>query len=165
MDKTNALRLLEKHGIAFEPIVYRFDEADLSVSRIAQLNALPEAQIFKTLVVRGDRMGPLVALIPGHSTLSFKLLAKASGNRKMCMVAPDQLQALTGYVRGGCSPLGMCRPLPVFVDRQALTWPRIYINGGRKGLLLLLSPEALVRLTQATVASLSVRMKRPKKPS
>ncbi len=159
------MRLLEKHGIAFEPIPYHFDEADLSVCRIAQLNALPEARIFKTLVVRGDRTGPLVALIAGHCALSFKRLAKLSGNRRMCLVSPDQLQALTGYVRGGCSPLGMRRNLPVFIDRQALAWTHIYVNGGRKGLLLRLSPEALIRLTRATVASIGVSAKRPKPPS
>lgn len=152
MTKTNAMRLLEQHGIAYEAVPYRYDESDLSVQRIAELNALPEARIFKTLVAKGDRSGALVAVVPGHATLSFKLLAKASGNKKMRMARPDELPALTGYVRGGCSPLGMRRALPVFVDAAALDHPRIYINGGKKGLLLLLDPHDLIRLTGAAVA-------------
>ncbi|RMD72289.1 MAG: Cys-tRNA(Pro) deacylase [Bacteroidetes bacterium] len=152
MDKTNAMRLLEKHGIAYDAVPYRYDEADLSVARIAALNDLPEARIFKTLVVRGDKSGPVLAVIPGDASLSFKKLAQASGNRKMRMAPPDELPALTGYVRGGCSPLGTRRALPVFIDAAALDHPRIYVNGGRKGLLLHLAPDALIRLTGATVA-------------
>ncbi len=151
MTKTNAMRLLEQHGIAFEAVPYRYDEADLSVQRIAALNGLPEERIFKTLVAKGDRSGPLVAVIPGHASLSFKLLARASGNRKVRMARPDELPALTGYVRGGCSPLGMRRALPVCVDVAALNHPRIYINGGKKGLLLLLDPRDLIRLTGTAV--------------
>ncbi len=151
MTKTNAMRLLEQHGIAFEAVPYRYDESDLSVQRIAALNGLPEERIFKTLVTKGDRSGPLVAVIPGHATLSFKLLARASGNRKVRMAHPDELPSLTGYVRGGCSPVGIRRALPVFVDAAAMAHPTIYINGGKKGLLLHLNPNDLIQLTGATV--------------
>jgi Cys-tRNA(Pro)/Cys-tRNA(Cys) deacylase len=153
--KTNAIRILERQGIAFETTPYAYDaEAGLSVALIAQANGLPLERIYKTLVAKGDKNGLAVALVPGDSELDFKALAKASGNKKMTLVPVKDIQPLTGYIRGGCSPIGMKKDYPVFIDDSAQEHEQIYVNAGQRGLLLLLRPSDLQQATQGTFVAL-----------
>jgi Cys-tRNA(Pro)/Cys-tRNA(Cys) deacylase len=154
--KTNAIRILERQGIAFETAAYTYDaEEGLSVALIAQANGLPLERIFKTLVAKGDKTGLAVALVPGDSELDFKALAKASGNKKMALVPVKDIQPLTGYIRGGCSPIGMKKDYPVFIDASALEHEQIYVNAGQRGLLLLLRPSDLQLATLGTFVALA----------
>jgi Cys-tRNA(Pro)/Cys-tRNA(Cys) deacylase len=154
--KTNAIRILERQGIAFETAAYTYDaEEGLSVALIAQANGLPLERIFKTLVAKGDKTGLAVALVPGDSELDFKALAKASGNKKMALVPVKDIQPLTGYIRGGCSPIGMKKDYPVFIDASALEHEQIYVNSGQRGLLLLLRPSDLQLATLGTFVALA----------
>jgi Cys-tRNA(Pro)/Cys-tRNA(Cys) deacylase len=154
MKKTNAVRLLDREGVAYELIEYAYDEADLSAPQIAAENNLPVEAVYKTLVLKGDRNGPLVAVIPGDRSLDMKALAKASGNKKVAMVPVKDIPGLTGYIRGGCSPLGMKKDFPVFLEASALDLPQILVNAGQRGLLMKLQPEALQRVARARVERL-----------
>ena len=154
--KTNAIRILERQGIAFETAAYTYDaEEGLSVALIAQANGLPLERIFKTLVAKGDKTGLAVALVPGDSELDFKALAKASGNKKMALVPVKDIQPLTGYIRGGCSPIGMKKDYPVFIDASAQEHEQIYVNAGQRGLLLLLRPSDLQQATRGAFVALA----------
>ena len=153
--KTNALRLLDAQKARYETVEYHYDADDLSVEHIAKDNGLPLARIFKTLVAKGDKNGVAVAVVPGHKNLDFKALAKASGNKKMALVAVKDIQSLTGYIRGGCSPIGMKKDYPVYLDTSALAYDVIYVNAGQRGLLVGLSPEALRRATAAVVREIA----------
>ena len=153
--KTNALRLLDAQKARYETVEYHYDADDLSVEHIAKDNGLPLARIFKTLVAKGDKNGVAVAVVPGHKNLDFKALAKASGNKKMALVAVKDIQSLTGYIRGGCSPIGMKKDYPVYLDTSALAYDVIYVNAGQRGLLVGLSPEALRRATGAVVREIA----------
>jgi len=150
MKKTNALRQLAKHKIPFDIINYQYDPENLSVEKIANENGLILQQIYKTLVVKGDKTGIVVALIAGHQSLSLKKLAKYSSNKKMALTAVKDLQALTGYIRGGCSPIGMKKQYPIYIDEMAKTQEKIYVNAGTRGILFGCSPEALKELCKAT---------------
>ncbi len=147
MSKTNAIRLLEAQGIGYEQVEYTYDVEDLSVQKIAADLGLPVAQVFKTLVARGDKTGVLVAVIPGDTELDYKLIAKASGNKKVALVHMKELLGLTGYIRGGCSPLGMKKHYPVYIHASAQNWDKIFINAGKRGLLIGVKPEELREVT------------------
>ncbi|MCO6477280.1 MAG: Cys-tRNA(Pro) deacylase [Phaeodactylibacter sp.] len=153
--KTNALRLLDAQKAYYETVEYRYDTDDLSVEHIAEDNGLHLERIFKTLVAKGDKNGVAVAVVPGHKNLDLKALAKASGNKKMALAPVKDIQALTGYIRGGCSPIGMRKDYPVYLDTSALAYDVIYVNAGQRGLLVGLSPEALRRATDAVAAEIS----------
>ncbi|MCB0551623.1 MAG: Cys-tRNA(Pro) deacylase [Phaeodactylibacter sp.] len=153
--KTNALRLLDAQKARYETVEYHYDADDLSVEHIAKDNGLPLARIFKTLVAKGDKNGVAVAVVPGHKNLDFKALAKASGNKKMALVPVKDIQGLTGYIRGGCSPIGMKKDYPVYLDISALDYEAIYVNAGQRGLLVGLSPEALRQATGAVVENIA----------
>lgn len=153
--KTNALRLLDAQKVYYEMVEYQYDADDLSVENIAEDNGLHLERIFKTLVAKGDRNGVAVAVVPGHKNLNFKALAEASGNKKMTLAPVKDIQGLTGYIRGGCSPIGMKKNYPVYLDTSALAYDVIYVNAGQRGLLVGLSPEALRRATEAVVAEIS----------
>lgn len=155
MKKTNAVRLLDREGGAYELIEYAYDETDLSVPQIAAGNNLPVEAVYKTLVLKGDRSGPIVAVIPGDRSLDMKALAKASDNKKVAMVPVKDIPGLTGYVRGGCSPLGMKKDFPVFLEALALELPQILVNAGQRGLLIKLQPEVLQRVARARVVEIS----------
>lgn len=155
MKKTNAVRLLDREGVAYELIEYTYDEADLSVPQIAAGNNLPVEAVYKTLVLKGDRSGPIVAVIPGDRSLDMKALAKASDNKKVAMVPVKDIPGLTGYIRGGCSPLGMKKDFPVFLDASALELPQILVNAGQRGLLIKLQPEVLQRVARVRVVEIS----------
>lgn len=145
--KTNALRLLEAASVTYHTLSYTYQEDDLSLDKIAADNNLSISQVFKTLVTKGDKTGIVIAVISGDSMLDLKYLAKASGNKKMALVPVKDLQKETGYIRGGCSPIGMKRPFPVFLEEKALMFETIYINAGTRGLLLAVAPSDLLEIT------------------
>jgi Cys-tRNA(Pro)/Cys-tRNA(Cys) deacylase len=153
--KTNATRILERLGIAFEVREYVVDLDDLSAEKVAHDIGMPPEQVFKTLVVRGDRNGVFVAVIPGSAELDLKAAARLSGNRKVEMAALKDVQPLTGYVRGGVTALACKKDYPVYVDEQMTLYERIAVSAGARGQQLVLAPADYLRATKATVGPLS----------
>ena len=153
--KTNAARILDGLGINYEVKTYEVDESDLSAVHVAQVSGLDIGMIFKTLVARGDKTGIIMAVIGGGEELDLKALAKASGNKSVEMIALKELLPLTGYVRGGCSPLGAKKNYPVYLDSRALTLDKISISAGLRGMQIVLSPQDLIKATNATTAKLT----------
>lgn len=152
--KTNAARILDKLKIPYEIKTYEVDEDDLSAVHVAETAGLDVSTVFKTLVTRGDKSGVIMAVIGGADEINLKNLAKASGNKSVEMIALKELLPLTGYVRGGCSPLGAKKDYPVYLDSRALKHEKISISAGQRGMQLILSPQDLVKATNATVADL-----------
>ena len=134
---------------------YEVDEADLSAPHVADAIGMPPEQVFKTLVVRGDRNGVLLACIPANSELDLKALASASGNKKVELVAVKEVLGLTGYIRGGVSPIGAKKPYPLYLDETAELWDVISVSAGLRGLQMLLSPADLARITIAGIAAIA----------
>ena len=153
--KTNAVRILDGLGIDYEIKTYEVDESDLSAVHVAQISGLDINMIFKTLVVRGDKSGIIMAVIGGNEELNLKALARASGNKSAEMIALKELLPLTGYIRGGCSPLGARKNYPVYLDERALTLKKISISAGLRGMQIILSPQDLIKATNATIAKLT----------
>ena len=153
--KTNAARLLDTLGISYEIKEYEVDEEDLSAVHVAQSVGMPIEMVFKTLVARGDKTGVLMAVIPGGAELDLKALAAASGNKRVEMVHLKEVFALTGYVRGGCSPLGAKKAYPVYLDKHAETQERIAVSAGKRGEQILLAPSDLIRAAKAAVAEIA----------
>lgn len=153
--KTNAARLLDSLNISYELHPYELDESDLSATHIAELNHFDVDALFKTLVLRGDKTGVLVACLPGNQEVNLKALAAASSNKKVEMVPKKEVQGLTGYVRGGVSPLGMKKPHPVYVDESALKHALVMINAGHKGMLMEMAPADLIQAVDAQVIALT----------
>jgi Cys-tRNA(Pro)/Cys-tRNA(Cys) deacylase len=147
--KTNAARLLDRAGVHYELREYPVDENDLSAVHVAEAVGLPPAQVFKTLVARGDRSGVLLACIPGNMELDLKALAAASGNKKTELAPLKDVLSLTGYVRGGVSPLGTRKLYPLYLDSSAENWPVISVSAGLRGLQMLLAPDDLARTASA----------------
>jgi Cys-tRNA(Pro)/Cys-tRNA(Cys) deacylase len=154
LEKTNAIRLLEAEGIDFDVRTYAVDEDDLSAAHAAEAAGLDPDTVFKTIVLRGERIGPFVCVIPGPYETDLKKAAKAAGDKAASPLPLKELEPLTGYIRGGCSPLGMKKKLPTFIDETALVFDRISVSAGRRGLQVLLSPEELARMAQAQFADL-----------
>ena len=152
--KTNAARILDKLGIDYEIKTYEVDETDLSAVHVAQVVGMDIKTVFKTLVTRGDKTGVIMAVIGGADEINLKSLAKASGNKSVEMIALKELLPLTGYVRGGCSPLGAKKNYPVFIDSRALDQEKISVSAGQRGMQIILSPKDLVTAANATVADL-----------
>ena len=144
MIKTNAARLLDAAGIHYELIPYEYTEEDLSAQHVAAELGEDIDQVFKTLVLRGDRTGCFVCVIPGDFEVDLKVAARISGNKSCEMLHLKELLPTTGYIRGGCSPIGMKKPLPTFVHESALLYDYIYISAGQRGLQLKLSPQDLI---------------------
>ena len=157
--KTNACRILEQMGIAYRTLEYEVDESDLSAEHVAAQVGLPVEQVFKTLVVRGDRNGLAVAVIPGNYELDFKALARLTGDRKVEMIHLKELQPLTGYIRGGCTALGMKKDYPVFVDETIEVWDEVSISAGQRGLQIILAPADYLRATGAVTGEISQEKK------
>ena len=151
MKKTNAARLLDAKSIDYDLAEYEVDENDLSATTLAKKLGQDVEQIFKTLVLRGDKTGVLVAVIPGNAEVDLKKAAKVSGNKNCAMVLQKELLGLTGYIRGGCSPLGMKKPYPIYIHETCQLFDQIYISAGQRGLQLKLNPEDLIRMTDAEV--------------
>ena len=157
MQKTNAMRRLDAARIAYETLTYTVDENDLSGIHIAEQLQFPPERMFKTLVAKGDKTGPLVFCIPVAEELDLKAAAALTGNKRIEMVHVKDLLSLTGYVRGGCSPIGMKKTFPTYVDESALSYDRITVSSGAKGTQLLLDREALLQFIQAKTAPLTVK--------
>jgi len=154
LKKTNAARILDKLKITYKLIAYPVDENDLSAVHVAQLTGIPVEQLFKTIVLRGDKTGLFVCIVPGDEEVYLKHVASLSGNKKADPVSVKELLPLTGYIRGGCSPIGMKKVYPTFLHTSALNYPFIYISAGERGLQLRLSPDDLQRAIHLTVESL-----------
>lgn len=152
--KTNAARQLDELDIAYELIPYQADEEDLSAVHVAQTLGQNIEQVYKTLVLRGDKTGFFVCVIPGAAELDLKLAAKASGNKSCEMLAVKELMPVTGYVRGGCSPLGMKKQFPAFIHEDCILWDFIYVSAGRRGLQIKINPQDLLQAAQAQAAPL-----------
>lgn len=152
--KTNAARILDNLKISYDIKTYEVDLDDLSAIHVAESTGMDVKMVFKTLVCRGDKNGILMACIPGDGELDFKALAKVSGNKSVEMVALKEVLGLTGYVRGGCSPLGAKKNYPVYLDESANNFEAIAISAGIRGQQLILSPNDLVKAVDATVAKL-----------
>ena len=149
--KTNAARLLDAAGIAYELVPYEVDEEHLEASHVAEQLGEDLDQVFKTLVLRGDRTGLFVCVMPGSLEVDLKVAARISGNKSCEMIHVKELLPSTGYIRGGCSPIGMKKPLPTFLHESALLYDTIYISAGVRGLQLRLAPDDLIRLTGAGI--------------
>ncbi len=153
MNKTNAIRILEKAAISYELREYDLGDGALTAEGVAEvLNIKPE-RIFKTLILRGDRSGPMIALTPAGTEINVRALAKASGDKRVEMAPLCDVRALTGYERGAVTPLGITRSYPVFIDETVELWDTVGISGGKKGLEILLAPSDLLRVTKATKAN------------
>lgn len=153
--KTNAARLLDGAGIEYELVSHDVDESDLSAERVAELLGVEVSELYKTLVLNGDRSGILVALVSGDDELDLKKVAKASKNKRVSMLPLRQLEQVTGYVRGGCSPIGMKHTFPLYIDSSCEGREQIFVNAGSRGLQLRLNPQQLVDYLSATVAELT----------
>lgn len=151
-EKTNAARLLDKAGIAYRLIPYEFDENDLAAQHVADSLGQDIARVFKTLVLHGDRSGYLVCVIPGNAEVNLKALAKVSGNKKVEMIPMKDLLGVTGYIRGGCSPVGMKKRFPTYFHTTALDHETIYVSAGVRGLQIEIAPAELISFTGAQVA-------------
>ena len=152
--KTNAVRLIEQAGIPCREAFYEYDEKDLSGVHAAEALGIPAEQVFKTLVARGERNGIHVFCIPVCCELDLKKAAKAAGDKNMELVAVKELLALTGYIRGGCSPVGMRKHYPTFLDETCELWDEIAVSAGERGHQVLLPPLALADLVNASLADI-----------
>jgi Cys-tRNA(Pro)/Cys-tRNA(Cys) deacylase len=144
MIKTNAARLLDAAGIPYELIPYDFTEEDLSAQHVAAELGEDIDQVFKTLVLRGDRTGFFVCVIPGDFEVDLKVAARISGNKSCEMLHVKELLPTTGYIRGGCSPIGMKKAFPTYIHESALLYDYIYISAGQRGLQFKIAPQALI---------------------
>lgn len=153
-EKTNAIRLVQQARIPFREAFYDYDEKDLSGLHAAAAVGMPPEQVFKTLVARGDKTGIHVFCIPVCSELDLKKAAKVSGNKKIELVAVKELLPLTGYIRGGCSPVGMKKRYPTYFDETCTLWDEIAVSAGARGHQMILPPEDLIRLVQASMTDI-----------
>ena len=154
IDKTNAARLLDRAKIAYELIPYTVDEDNLAATHVAEELGEDIATVFKTLILRGDRTGHFVCVIPGDKEVDLKAAARVSGNKKADLIPMKELLPTTGYIRGGCSPIGMKRPFPTFIHATCLDHERIYISAGVRGLQIAIAPADLIAYTGAEVAEI-----------
>lgn len=154
INKTNVARILDQKKIEYGLVPYTVDENDLAATHVAAELGEDIAQVFKTLVLRGDRNGLLVCVIPGDKEVDLKKAAKLSGNKKVEMIAMKELLPLTGYIRGGCCPIGMKKPYPTWIHSTCLDFPFIFISAGIRGLQLRIAPNDLIDVTGAHPADL-----------
>lgn len=152
--KTNAARLLDQHKISYSLIPYEVDENDLSAIHVAEQLGEDVACVFKTLVLHGDKSGYFVCVIPGDKEVDLKKAAKCSGNKNCELIPMKDLLAVTGYIRGGCSPLGMKKNFPIFLHSSAEVHDKIYVSAGVRGLQIEITPNDLISITKATLADI-----------
>lgn len=155
MSKTNAARILDQLKIPYELREYAVDPQDLAAESVAAKVGMPPEQVFKTLVVRGERNGVALAVIPGNYELDFKALAQAMGDKKVEMVPLKEVQPLTGYIRGGVTALGCKKDYPVVVDETVILWETISISAGQRGTQIILAPDDYINATGAVVAEIA----------
>ncbi len=156
MAKTNAIRQVEQAGIPVREQFYEFDEKDLSGLHAAEAIGMPAEQVFKTLVARGAKTGIHVFCIPVCCELDLKKAAKAAGDKNMELISVKELLSLTGYIRGGCSPVGMKKSYPTHMDETAILWDEIAVSAGERGHQMILPPEDLAQLVGAELVDLIV---------
>ena len=155
IQKTNAARLLDKAKVAYELIPYEVDDQDLGAEHLAATIGEDVSQVFKTLVLRGDKTGHLVCVIPGACEVDLKKAAKASGNKKVEMIHMKELLPTTGYIRGGCSPVGMKKPFPTYFHATCMNFEHIFVSAGMRGLQFKIKPQDLVNFVGAQVYDLT----------
>ncbi len=158
MTKTNVMRLLEAAGIPYRTAEYEYDENNLSGLHAAEQVGIPVEQVFKTLVTRGDKTGILVFCIPVNMELDLKKAAAVSKNKRVEMTHMKELLALTGYIRGGCSPIGMKKKYPTFIDETCILFDEIAVSAGMRGEQVILAPQALMEFVEATEADITKEM-------
>ena len=154
--KTNAARLLDQQKIVYDLIAYEVDENNLGAQHIAQQLGQPIERLFKTLVLRGDRLGLFVCVIPGAEEVDLKKAAKVTGNKKVEMIHVRELLPLTGYIRGGCSPIGMKKALPTWFHESIMNYDHVFCSAGVRGLQFRLAPQDLVHAAHGQLADLIV---------
>ena len=154
-DKTNASRILDRNKIKYELIEYPVDPEHLEATRVAEALGEDIASVYKTLVLQGDKTGIFVCVIRGDHEVDLKKAAKVSGNKKAAMIPLKELLPLTGYMRGGCTAVGMKKNYPVFIDLKAFELPQIYVSAGKRGMQMKLDPNDLLKVTNATKADIS----------
>ena len=154
-EKTNAIRLIQQAGIPYREAFYEFDEKDLSGIHAAHAVGIPPEQVFKTLVLRGDKTGVNVFCIPVCCELHLKKAAKASGNKKVELVPVKDLLSITGYIRGGCSPVGMKKKYPTYVDETCILWEEISVSAGARGHQMILPPDQLIDFIEGKYVDLT----------
>lgn len=152
--KTNVARLLDKAGVRYGLIPYEVDETDLSAVHVAAQLGEDVAQVFKTLVLKGDKTGYLVCVVPGAGEVDLKRAAKASGNKSCELIPMKELLPVTGYIRGACSPIGMKKHFPTYIHESCLSFGFIYVSAGQRGLQIRIAPADLIREVRAEVVSL-----------
>ena len=151
VQKTNVARLLDVAGIPYSLVPYQVDESDLAAAHVAEQLGEPLEQVFKTLVLRGDRNGIFVCVMPGDMEIDLKVAARISGNKSCEMLHMKELLSTTGYIRGGCSPIGMKKPFPTFIYESCLLYDYIYVSAGVRGLQLKIAPQALIDFVGAGI--------------
>ena len=154
MSKTNAVRILDSHNINYTLQTYEVDENDLCGTTVALKIGAEADSVFKTLVAEGDKTGPLVFCVPTTEELNLKKAALVSGNKKVELIKVKDLLMLTGYVRGGCSPIGMKKKFPTFIDETAQLFNEIYVSAGMRGMQVKVSPTDLAPLIEAPFSDL-----------
>ena len=154
IQKTNAARLLDQAKIPYSLIPYVVDEDDLSAPHVAESLGEDIAQVFKTLVLQGDRTGYFVCVIPGDATVDLKMAAKVSGNKKCDLIPMKDLLPLTGYIRGGCSPIGMKKLFPTYIHETCMNFSFIFVSAGVRGLQIKIAPQDLISQSRATICTL-----------
>lgn len=154
IEKTNAVRHLDKENIEYQLIPYEVDESDLSAVHVAEQLKEPVEQVFKTLVLEGNKTGNFVCIIPGAEELNLKKAASVSGNKNCNMIPLKDLLGVTGYIRGACSPIGMKKHFPTYIHNSCLDFDYIYISAGKRGLQIQIAPQNLVALVDISVVDL-----------
>ena len=154
IEKTNAARLLDRAKIAYELVPYQVDENNLAATHVAESLGEPIERVYKTLVLSGDRNGNFVCVVQGDKEVNLKAAAKVSGNKSAEMIPMKELLPTTGYIRGGCTPIGMKKRFPTFIDTTALQYDHIFISAGVRGLQLKLNPQELISYIDAQVADI-----------
>ena len=155
IEKTNAARLLDRAKIKYELIPYEVDESNLAATHVAEQLGEDIAMVFKTLVLVGDRTGHIVCVVPGNHEVDLKAAARASGNKWVEMIPMKELLPTTGYIRGGCTPIGMKKRFPTYIHSTALNFPFIYISAGVRGLQIKIAPTDLIDFVGAEVGEIS----------
>lgn len=156
INKTNAARLLDKAKIKYELVPYEVDENDLAATHIATQLGEDIRQVFKTLVLKGDKTGYFVCVVPGDAEVNLKKAAKVSGNKKVDLIPMKELLPTTGYIRGGCSPVGMKKVFPTYFHSTCMDFDYIYVSAGVRGLQLKIAPADLVKYVRASIAEIIV---------
>lgn len=154
--KTNAMRIVEQHKITYKEYEFEWSEDHLSANSVAEKIGIEDGKIFKTLVTVGNKTGPVVAVIPGNKELDLKKLASASGNKKVEMLHLKDLEETTGYIRGGCSPIGMKKLFPTYIAKEAENFETIIVSAGKRGMQIELTPSSILQVTNGKIVALTM---------